>query len=98
MYYWKLFIIENILKCFTQISPLCQRAIYIYIYDGDVNIHDTSIKEMFLSQYRELRAIGIMKGCWWYLAIEKQYLHLQNKTTLSLIQIAFLCYVSASFY
>ena len=63
--------------------------IQMYIYNVDVNFHDTSINEMFLSQYRELRAIGIMKGCWWYLAIEKQYLHLQNKTALSLIQIAY---------
>ena len=35
----------------------------MYIYNVDVNFHDTSINEMFLSQYRELRAIGIMKGC-----------------------------------
>ena len=35
----------------------------MYIYNVDVNFHDTSINEMFPSQYRELRAIGIMKGC-----------------------------------
>ena len=37
--------------------------IYIYTCNVDVNFHDTSINEMFFSQYRELRAIGIMKGC-----------------------------------
>ena len=37
--------------------------IYMYSHNVDVNFHDTSINEMLLSQYRELRAIGIMKGC-----------------------------------